>query len=127
MFQSDEKRLSDILRQVNNIFTFMKGKTKKNLEEDLLLEYGINRALGIIGEAAGKLSKEFKDAHPDISWGDMIGLRNRIIHDYDGLDFDILYNIIKKMLPDLRNKLKSIPGVNVPTKNVLVKKKRSPS
>lgn len=123
MFQSDEKRLSDILKQVNNIFTFMNGKTRKNLEEDLLLEYGVNRALGIIGEAAGKLSKEFKDAHPDISWGDMTGLRNRIIHDYDGLDFDILYNIIKKMLPELRNKLKDIPGVNVKAKTLLPKKK----
>lgn len=86
----------------------MKGKSKKNLEEDLLLEYGVNRALGIIGEAAGKLSKKFKEANPDIPWGDMVGLRNRIIHDYDGLDFDILYNIIRKMLPELRNKLKNI-------------------
>ena len=123
MFQSDEKRVGDILKQVNNIFTFMKEKTKKSLEEDLLLEYGVNRSLGIIGEAAGKLSKEFKDNYPDIPWGDMIGLRNRIIHDYDGLDFDILYNIIKKMLPELRSKLKNIPKEKIKPKTLLPKKK----
>ncbi|WP_286186639.1 HepT-like ribonuclease domain-containing protein [Geitlerinema sp. P-1104] len=55
----------------------------------------------IVGEATKRLSPEFRQQYPMIPWREMAGLRNVVIHDYDELDFDILWNVIQVNLPDI--------------------------
>ena len=64
--------------------------------------------LSQIGELTRKLDKPFIDKHPEIPWLAMYGLRNRIIHDYDGVNLDLIWQIIKDDLPALITKLENL-------------------
>jgi uncharacterized protein with HEPN domain len=59
------------------------------------------RNLEIIGEAAKQLPTEFKAQHPAIAWPQIAGLRNRIVHDYAGIDLKLVWNILKTAIPKL--------------------------
>lgn len=66
------------------------------------------RNLEIIGEAVKQLPDDFKAAHSKLSWSQMAGLRNRIVHDYAGLDLELIWEIIQHSLPDLSEQLQNI-------------------
>ncbi len=66
------------------------------------------RNFEIIGEAAGKLPPDFRDSHPDIPWKKIIGLRHRIVHDYFDIDVEIIWQILKKDIPALKQNLQLI-------------------
>ena len=66
------------------------------------------RNLEIIGEAAGRLPKEFTDRHSKIEWVKIKGLRNRIVHEYFGVDIQIIWQILEKDLQAFKASLKSI-------------------
>ena len=66
------------------------------------------RNFEIIGEAANRLPDEFKDSHPQVDWHKIRGFRNRIVHDYLGIDFEIVWHIIIYYLPSLLKNLKEI-------------------
>jgi uncharacterized protein with HEPN domain len=74
---------------------------------DLVLD-AVIRNFEIIGEAANRLSDDFKDLYPTIEWHRIRGLRNRIVHDYAGVDTTIVWGIITNFLPDMLIRLKSI-------------------
>ena len=59
------------------------------------------RCLTIIGEAATKVSKDYRDAHPEIAWRDIIGMRHRLIHDYTDVRLDIVWTVLQDELPRL--------------------------
>jgi len=61
-----------------------------------------------MGELTGKIDKEFRDAHPDISWHRIRGLRNKIVHDYEGVSLGIIWDIVKSDLTILREQLISL-------------------
>lgn len=63
------------------------------------------RQLAIIGEATKKLSKDIYDAHPDIPWHEIAGMRNRLIHEYDDVDLTIVWQTITESLPQLKKAL----------------------
>jgi uncharacterized protein with HEPN domain len=66
------------------------GRTRRELDSDRQLNLPLVRLLEIIGEAAGHVPAEERIRHPDIPWPEIVGLRNRLIHGYDSVDFDIL-------------------------------------
>jgi len=66
------------------------------------------RELEIIGEAAGKLSKNFKSEHPEIPWADIVGMRNRLIHEYFSVDVKLVWQTSQKNVPELKEKLLAI-------------------
>jgi len=68
------------------------------------------RNLEIIGEAANRISKEFRTRHTEIDWRKIIGLRNRIVHDYFNIDVEIVWEIVQKDLPIFKSKLSLIRG-----------------
>ena len=59
-----------------------------------------------IGESANRVPQEIRDANPQIPWGDIIGARNRIIHDYDRIKEDVVWEIVQTGVPDLLPKLR---------------------
>ena len=75
---------------------------------DRLLNLSLVRLLEIVGEAAARLSSETRDLYPSIPWPDIIGLRNRLIHGYDIVDFDILWDIVNGDLPPLIARLREV-------------------
>ena len=80
--------------------------TREKLATDRKLELALTRLVEIIGEAAGRVSAQTREQYPDIPWIEMIGLRNRLIHGYDAVDLDILWDILKEDLPSLIQRLK---------------------
>jgi uncharacterized protein with HEPN domain len=59
------------------------------------------RNISVIGEAAKQPPEDFKDLHPEIPWSQMAGMRNRIVHDYAGVDLEIVWSVITEAMPDL--------------------------
>lgn len=77
------------------------GRTREDLDEDRQLNLSLVRLLEIVGEAANRVPEDERALYPDVQWQDIVDLRNRLIHGYDAVDFDILWQIIEVDLPDL--------------------------
>jgi uncharacterized protein with HEPN domain len=84
------------------------GKSRQDLDEDRTFNLAQARLLEIVGEAANRIPVEFQMEHPEIAWGQIVSLRNRLIHGYDAVDFDIMWSIIQTDLPDLITRLEKI-------------------
>ncbi len=104
----DRARLRHMLDHAVEAVALAKGRTRQDLDVDRLLNLSLVRLLEIVGEAAARLSSETRDLHPSIPWADVIGLRNRLIHGYDIVDFDILWDIVNDDLPPLIARLSEI-------------------
>jgi uncharacterized protein with HEPN domain len=71
------------------------------LEQQRILQLALTRLVEIVGEAANRLSAETQLMHPKIPWPQIIGMRNRLIHGYDVIDLDLLWDTIASDLPPL--------------------------
>jgi len=84
------------------------GRTRADLDTDRRLNLSLVRLMEVIGEAASRVPREERDRHPEIAWPDIVGLRNRLIHGYEKVDFNILWKIIIEDLPPLIAELEKI-------------------
>jgi uncharacterized protein with HEPN domain len=84
------------------------NKTRADLDSDRLLNLALVRLLEIVGEAAGRVSPAERARYPQIPWAQIVALRNRLIHGYDWVDFDILWQIVHHDLPPLIAALEKI-------------------
>ena len=97
----DEARLADILLGCQEASEYVKGVTYEEFLKDSKLQRALCMVLEIIGEAARAVSPECKAAHPQVPWGSIVGLRNRIVHEYFRLDLQIIWNIVQNDIPSL--------------------------
>lgn len=84
------------------------GRARAELDQDRVFALALTRLLEILGEAAGRVSAQTRDEHSNVPWSAIVGLRNRLIHGYDQVDYDVLWNIIERDLPPLIAALESI-------------------
>jgi uncharacterized protein with HEPN domain len=103
-----EIALRQILSHAREAVEIAYGKTRSDLDTDRLLNLALTRLLEIMGEAANRVPDETRSKYPDLPWLQMIGARNRLIHGYDSVDFDILWAIIRNDLPVLIAQLEKI-------------------
>jgi len=68
------------------------------------------RSLEIVGEAAAQISLAYREAHPEVSWSKIIGMRNRIVHAYFDIDYEMVEKTVKLDLPSLIEQLKNLIG-----------------
>jgi len=107
---NDDFRLRHILDNAQEALVLTKGQRRSELDTDRKLELALTRLLEIIGEAANLVPDKIREKYPQIPWRQMVSLRNRLIHGYDAVDKDILWDIIRQDLPPLIKSLKSILG-----------------
>ena len=86
----------------------IKGKERLDLDRDRMLELSLVRLVEIIGEAAARVRPESREKYPSIPWLQIVGIRNRLVHGYDAVDLDILWNTIIDDLPPLIAELEKI-------------------
>ncbi|MDO8580675.1 MAG: DUF86 domain-containing protein [Candidatus Omnitrophota bacterium] len=98
--------LIDILAAAGKIEKFTKGITLAKFRKNELVMDAVIRNLEIIGEASKKLPETFKKNMAGIEWHKIAGLRNILIHEYFGVDAEILWDIIKNKLPELKREVR---------------------
>jgi uncharacterized protein with HEPN domain len=81
---------------------------RADFDADENLRLAVAHLIQIIGEAASRVSSVFREANPDIPWSEVIGMRHKIVHDYLGLDYDIVWEVVIRDLPVLAGKLERI-------------------
>jgi uncharacterized protein with HEPN domain len=77
----------------------------QNLMDDKILSRACLKSLEIIGEASRNISEDLKKGHPEIPWRQMTGMRNKLVHHYFGVDWEIVDDVLKNELPDLRSNI----------------------
>lgn len=86
----------------------VRNRVRADLDSDRMLNLALVRLLEILGEAANRVPPEERATYPEIPWPQLSGLRNRLIHEYDNVDFDILWQILNQDLPPLVRELERI-------------------
>jgi uncharacterized protein with HEPN domain len=94
--------VADIVPAARDIAEFLGGVSKDEFLRNKLIRSAVMRQLEIIGEATKRLSPEFRKMHPGVPWKDIAGLRDRLIHAYDDLDLDRVWDAATVALPKVR-------------------------
>ncbi len=108
MFKNDLVRLCHILDAAREAVELAAGKSKRDIEDERMLNLSLVRLIEVVGEAANCISPEGRGKYPSIPWQQIIGMRNRLIHGYDEIDFEVLYRTISEDLPPLIAQLEKI-------------------
>jgi uncharacterized protein with HEPN domain len=106
--KGDRLYVGHILLAAKDIKTYVSGSDFDVFSRNTLLQDGIIRKLEIIGEASKRLTPEFRDALPDIPWKDVIGMRNKLVHDYFGVNLEAVWETATVEVPELRGALEII-------------------
>ena len=106
MYKGKEERsirdyLNDILEMVENICNFTKNMSYEDLEGDKKTLYAVIRCLEVLGEAVKKIPKHIKEEYPEIPWQEIAGIRDKLIHEYFGVDIEIVWDTIHEDLSPL--------------------------
>ncbi|MBQ3284557.1 MAG: DUF86 domain-containing protein [Ruminococcus sp.] len=107
---SDKERIKKI---VNTWTSIQKQVDEHHITRELLLndefsQWAVTTPLYNIGEQVYMLNPEFKKAHPDIPWSVVSGLRHRLVHDYDGINWSIIVEVVFEEMDDLINSIKNL-------------------
>ena len=105
MNENDQVRLRHMLSASQEVLDFIKGETRASLDMDRKLVRAITMSIGIVGEAASRVSSELQDATPQIPWAKVIGMRNRLNHAYFEINPDILWDTATVAIPSPMNEL----------------------
>ena len=105
MKPDDRIRLQHMLDAAQEAITFLQMLHGERLGNNRLVSQAIVRLIEVVGEAATQISKEYKDEHPELPWAQITGMRNRIVHAYFDIDYDLVENTIKVDFPRLIKQL----------------------
>lgn len=100
--------LDDISKAIKKIEKYTRGLSFAELKKKDLIIDGIARNLEIIGEAAKSIPGHIKEKYPGIEWKKISGLRDILAHEYFGIDLEVLWDVVKNKLPDLKKKISII-------------------
>jgi uncharacterized protein with HEPN domain len=95
----DSVSLWDMAQAIRRIQEFTADASCETYLESVLMQSAVERQLGILGEAARRVSIEFQQCHPEIDWRNAINLRNILVHRYDQVRSEVIWNIVTNVLP----------------------------
>ena len=93
--------INDLIEACEDILSFTKGMSYSNFAGDKKTTNAVIRSLEVIGEATKNLPLSFRDNYPDIPWKQMAGMRDKLIHEYFGIDKQMVWQVIEKHIPNI--------------------------
>jgi len=106
--KKDKAYLQDMLDAISDIEKFIEHITQEEFSKNKEKQYAVLKALEITGEATKKLSKELKAKHREVTWREIAGIRDKLIHDYFGVNIDTVWNAVNQDIPALKVKVREI-------------------
>ena len=100
--------VQDILDSIRDIESFIKGMTFEEFKKDRKTINAVVRSIEVIGEASKKVSTAIQAKYPDVPWKKMSGMRDKLIHEYFGIDLEILWIVSKKEIKRLKPAIRRI-------------------
>ena len=108
MFRDYKVYLEDIVEAIRRIQSYTQSLPKENFSDDFKTIDAVIRNLEIIGEAIKKVPEDIRMRYPEVEWKKIAGLRDILIHEYFGIDMDIVWDIIQSKLPVLNRQISQI-------------------
>ena len=109
----DAAALLDAAKFAENIQQLMQGIDRSRFEADLRTQSAILYQLTVLGEAIKRLSREFRQQHPDIEWKAIAGMRDKVTHQYDRVDLDVVWETVQRDIPEFLEKLAPLVPQNL--------------
>lgn len=106
--RDDRLYLADILEAADAISRFVAGMTEEDWIEDEVKQGAVMHRLIIIGEAAARLPKEFRERHPEIEWADIVGFRNFAVHAYFAVSWPVVWVTATEDVPALAEQVAAL-------------------
>ena len=100
--------VEDILECIERIEQYVAGLQLAAFKASQITVDATVRNLEVIGEASRNIPEDVKEAHPELEWAKIVGLRNRVVHEYFGVDLDIIWRIVDDELPALKAKMREL-------------------
>jgi uncharacterized protein with HEPN domain len=113
--EGDSAHLWDMLQAAQSVLEFTRGLSLENFQADARTRLAVERSFEILGEAARRLSENFRTEHPEVPWKDIVALRNVITHQYDKVHHETLYLLVVERLPTLVEQLKRLTPLSKET------------
>ena len=104
----DRVRLQHLFDALNSAINFARDRQRADLDADEMLLFALTRAIEIAGEAAGQITAETRTQLPELPWGSIIGMRNRLVHAYFDINRDILWTTVTEAAPPLVERLMNV-------------------
>jgi uncharacterized protein with HEPN domain len=100
--------LEDILSSINRISEYIEGYSYADFRKDYKTVDAVIRNFEIIGEAAKNVPDPIKEKYPEIPWSEMYLLRNKVSHEYFGVDYEIIWDVASNYLPENKTQMEQI-------------------
>jgi len=113
--RSEEMYLADMLQYAREARALAAGRTTEDFQSDRTLQLALTYLVQIVGEAASKMSASSREVLPELPWGEMAGMRNRIVHDYANVSYQIVWNVVQNRLDELIAALEKITPPEPPS------------
>ncbi len=104
----DDILLLDMLLAAREAVEFADGLTFETFDRNRMAQLAILKAVETVGEAASRIGTETRDAHPEIPWGDIVGMRNRLVHEYFNVNLARVWEAVERDIPRLIPQLESL-------------------
>ncbi len=108
MSKSPKEYLNHILGEINYLLDSSQNVFEEQFMHDMTLQRAFSRSLEIIGEAAKQLPQDFTKSHKKVDWKSIAGLRDRLIHHYFGVDYEIVWDVVRNEIPKLKMQIANI-------------------